>query len=103
MKQRLSKMTLAVILITGFFVVQPCMAANTIKLGLAGPLTGDQAVLGDMVKNGGGIAIEEWNEKGGVLGKKIEALWGDDQHDPKQAVAIANKFINEGAVGPGFC
>jgi branched-chain amino acid transport system substrate-binding protein len=81
------------------FLVHSSEAADSIKIGLAGPLTGDQASLGDMLKNGGTIAIEEWNEKGGVLGKKIEAVWGDDQHDPKQAVAIANKFINEGVVG----
>src|SRR3990172_4951571 len=42
---------------------------------------------------------EEWNAKGGVLGKRIEILWGDDQHDPKQAVSVANKFVNEGVVG----
>jgi branched-chain amino acid transport system substrate-binding protein len=86
-------------LLTVFFLIPSALAADTLKIGLAGPLTGDQASLGDMLKNGGTIAIEEWNEKGGVLGKKIEAVWGDDQHDPKQAVAIANKFINEGVVG----
>jgi len=74
-------------------------AASTIKLGVAGPLTGDQGAFGQELKNGVIIAVEEWNTKGGVLGKKIEIVWGDDQHDPKQAVAVANKFVNEGVVG----
>jgi branched-chain amino acid transport system substrate-binding protein len=74
-------------------------AASTIKLGVAGPLTGDQGAFGQELKNGVIIAVEEWNTKGGVLGKKIEIIWGDDQHDPKQAVAVANKFVNEGVVG----
>jgi branched-chain amino acid transport system substrate-binding protein len=74
-------------------------AASTIKLGVAGPLTGDQGAFGQEIKNGVIIAVEEWNTKGGVLGKKIEIVWGDDQHDPKQAVAVANKFVNEGVVG----
>ena len=74
-------------------------AASTIKLGVAGPLTGDQGAFGQELKNGALIAVEEWNAKGGVLGKKIEIVWGDDQHDPKQAVAVANKFVNEGVVG----
>ncbi|HWP49477.1 MAG TPA: branched-chain amino acid ABC transporter substrate-binding protein [Candidatus Limnocylindrales bacterium] len=78
---------------------QPAMAAETVKLGLAGPLTGDQGVFGELLKIGAVIAMEEWNEKGGVLGKKVEFIWGDDQHDPKQAVSVANKFVNEGVVG----
>ncbi|MGH7409468.1 MAG: branched-chain amino acid ABC transporter substrate-binding protein, partial [Candidatus Methylomirabilis sp.] len=74
-------------------------AASTIKLGVAGPLTTDQGAFGQELRNGTIIAVEEWNAKGGVLGKKIEIVWGDDQHDPKQAVAVANKFLNEGVVG----
>jgi len=71
-------------------------AAGTMKLGVAGPLTGDQGAFGHEIKNGVLIAVDEWNAKGGVLGRRIEIVWGDDQHDPKQAVAVANKFINEG-------
>jgi branched-chain amino acid transport system substrate-binding protein len=74
-------------------------AASTVKIGVAGPLTGDQGAFGQELKNGAIIAVEEWNAKGGVLGKKIEIIWGDDQHDPRQAVSVANKFVNEGAVG----
>ena len=74
-------------------------AASAIKIGVAGPLTGDQGAIGEQGKNGAIIAVEEWNAKGGVLGKKIEIVWGDDQHDPKQAVAVANKFLNEEVAG----
>ena len=74
-------------------------AASAIKIGVAGPLTGDQGAIGEQGKNGATIAVEEWNAKGGVLGKKIEIVWGDDQHDPKQAVAVANKFLNKGSPG----
>ena len=74
-------------------------AESTIKLGVAGPLTGDQGAFGQEIQNGTIIAVEEWNAKGGVLGKKIEIVWGDDQHDPRQAVAVANKFVNEGVAG----
>jgi branched-chain amino acid transport system substrate-binding protein len=87
------------VFVLGLFASHSSMAADTIKLGLAGPLTGDQAAFGEQLKNGGTIAIEEWNAKGGVLGKKVEILWGDDQHDPKQAISAANKFVNEGVVG----
>ena len=68
---------------------------NVIRIGAAGPMTGDQSKMGVDLRNGAELAVTEWNEKGGVLGKKIELLEGDDQADPKQAVSVANKFINQ--------
>ena len=73
--------------------------ADVIKIGAAGQLTGPEAVFGSDMLNGVKLAVEEWNAKGGVLGKKIEIVPGDDQAEPRQAVAVANKFINEGVVG----
>ena len=72
---------------------------DVIKIGVAGPMTGDQAKMGTDFKNGVTLAVEEWNAKGGVLGKKIAIMIEDDQHEPKQAVSIANKIVNAGAVG----
>lgn len=72
---------------------------DTIKIGIAGPMTGDQSKMGMDFRNGASLAIEEWNAKGGILGKQIEMLTGDDQHDPKQAVYVANKMINKGLTG----
>jgi branched-chain amino acid transport system substrate-binding protein len=72
---------------------------DVIKIGIAGPMTGDQAKMGMDFKNGVSLAVEEWNGKGGVLGKKIKVIISDDQHDPKQAVTVANKMVNEDVVG----
>jgi branched-chain amino acid transport system substrate-binding protein len=72
---------------------------DTVKIGVAGPMTGDQSKMGMDFRNGVTLAVEEWNAKGGVLGKKIELLIGDDQHDPKQAVSVSNKLINDGIAG----
>jgi len=68
---------------------------NVIRIGAAGPMTGDQSKMGIDLRNGVELAVTEWNEKGGVLGKKIQLVPGDDQADPKQAVSIANKFVNQ--------
>lgn len=77
--------------------------AAVIKIGVAGPLTGDQAAFGEMLKNGALLAVLEWNNNGGVSvgGKKmkVEILWGDDRHDPREGVSIAHKFVNSGVVG----
>ncbi len=86
------------------FLAFPSMGgAATIKIGVAGPMTGDQAAFGEMLKNGALIAVDEWNSKGGVSvgGKKmkVEILWGDDRHDPREGVSIAHKFVNSGVAG----
>lgn len=72
---------------------------DAITIGVAGPMTGDQSKMGTDLKNGVSMAVAEWNAKGGILGKRIILLVEDDQHDPKQAVAVANKLVNSGAVG----
>jgi branched-chain amino acid transport system substrate-binding protein len=89
-----------------FFLISLCLVSfgcqkkeDVVKIGFAGPLTGDQAKMGMDLKNGVLLAVEERNSQGGVLGKKIEVIFSDDQHDPKQAVSVANKMINEGVVG----
>ncbi len=68
---------------------------DVIRIGAAGPMTGDQSKMGIDLRNGVELAVAEWNEKGGVLGKKIDLIPGDDQADPKQAVSIANKYVNQ--------
>ena len=77
--------------------------AATLKIGVAGPLTGDQAAFGEMLRNGATLAVEEWNARGGVSvgGKKmkVDILWGDDRHDPKEGVSIAHEFVKAGAAG----
>ena len=79
-----------------FGSVSMANAADTIKIGIAGPLTGPVAQYGDMQFTGGKMAVEQINKAGGIKGKQIEAVIYDDACDPKQAVAIANKVINDG-------
>jgi branched-chain amino acid transport system substrate-binding protein len=73
--------------------------SNVIKIGAAGPMTGDQSKMGTDLRNGAQLAVDEWNAKGGILGKQIVLQVEDDQHDPKQAVSVANKFVHSGVVG----
>lgn len=79
-------------------VLSCSMGPRTVKIGVAGPMTGSDAKQGQDILNGVKLAVEEWNARGGVLGKKIEVLWEDDRSDPKEAVAVAHKLVNLGAV-----
>lgn len=77
-------------------VASHSFAADTIKIGIAGPKTGPVTQYGDMQFMGANQAIEDINAKGGVNGKMLEAKEYDDACDPKQAVAVANKVVNDG-------
>lgn len=70
--------------------------ADTIKIALAGPATGPVAQYGDMQKVGVFAAIDQINKAGGINGKQLEGVIYDDACDPKQAVAVANKIVNDG-------
>ncbi len=70
-----------------------------IKVGVAGPLTGGQAKNGEDLLDGATMAVEEWNAKGGVLGRKIEIVTRDDQAEPKLAPAAAQQLVSERVVG----
>lgn len=72
-------------------------AGGTITIAVGGPLTGANAAFGSQIQNGAEQAAEDINAAGGILGKKIVLVLGDDVSDPKQGVSIANKFAGEGA------
>lgn len=77
-------------------VASHSFAADTIKIGIAGAKTGPLTQYGDMQFSGAKMAIEQINAKGGVDGKKLEVVEYDDACEPKQAVAVANKVVNDG-------
>ncbi len=70
--------------------------AETIKMGVSGPLTGPNAAFGAQLRNGATQAVEDINAAGGILGKKITLVYEDDVSDPKQGVSVANKMAGEG-------
>jgi branched-chain amino acid transport system substrate-binding protein len=72
--------------------------SDVVRIGVAGPMTGDQSVMGEDLRNGVELAVTEWNSRGGVLGMHVEMVIGDDRRDPKEAVSVANKLINDGCV-----
>jgi len=71
-------------------------AEETVKIAVAGPLTGPNAAFGAQLRNGAQQAAEDINAKGGINGKKIELFYEDDVSEPKQGVSVANKLAGEG-------
>lgn len=69
-----------------------------ITIATVGPMTGQDAALGEQLQRGVEAAIADINARGGVKGEKLKLLIKDDACDPKQAVAVANQLAGEGVV-----
>lgn len=62
-------------------------------VGMVGPMTGDNAALGEQVRKGAEMAVADINAKGGVLGQKVQLEIGDDMCDPKLAESTAKQMV----------
>jgi branched-chain amino acid transport system substrate-binding protein len=71
----------------------PAPAQEVIKIGAFGPMTGGAAGSGQSMREGIDLLVEEVNAAGGVLGRKIQVLYGDDAGKPEQAVSIVKRFV----------
>jgi branched-chain amino acid transport system substrate-binding protein len=80
-------------------------AQESLKVGVLVPTTGSEATYGQDMYNAAAIARDEINAHGGVLGKKIELIVGDDGCDPQQAVNAAAKIVSQkvAVVVGGYC
>ncbi len=73
----------------------PAGADDAIHIGLGAPLTGSAAALGETLKRGADLMIEQVNAKGGIGGRKIVMHSEDDKGDPNEAVNVARKLAND--------
>ncbi|MCB1743493.1 MAG: branched-chain amino acid ABC transporter substrate-binding protein, partial [Gammaproteobacteria bacterium] len=105
MARPLLKLALAAVLSAPLAMLGVSSASAQIKIATAGPMTGQYASFGEQMKRGAELAVADINASGGVLGQQLELSVGDDACDPKQAVAVANKFVSEGIkfVAGHFC
>ena len=74
----------------------PALAADTIKMGVAGPHSGDLASYGLPTVNAAKLVAADFNAKGGVLGKQVELVIEDDVCKPEVATSTATKLVGEG-------
>ncbi len=75
----------------------PGFSADTIKLGVAGPHSGDLAPYGIPAMRAAQLVVKKINANGGILGKQVELLIQDDQCKPEIATNTATKLVTDGA------
>ncbi len=71
------------------------LAADPIKIGLSGPLTGGSSSMGVSMRDGVKLAVDEINAAGGVIGRKLELIERDDEAKNERGVQIAQELINK--------
>lgn len=68
-------------------------SAQTIKIGVVTPLSGTYAGIGQQVKWGLDLAAAQINAGGGVMGRKLELIYEDEEANPAVATQKAEKLF----------
>jgi len=75
-----------------------CHKEQKIYLGYAGSLTGRTSELGLAGRNGAQLAVDEVNRQGGVKGRQVELLVGDNGGHAETAARVTRDLMDSGAV-----
>lgn len=97
---RFFSLVFGVTIIFNLFCFAPTglQAQDVVRIGVNGPFTGPAAEVGLVLKNGAILAVEQVNAKGGILGKKVEIVWGNDESKPEAGVSVLEKMVTQDKV-----
>ena len=73
-------------------------AQKPIRIGASLAQTGVYAALGQNLLRGYQLCVKHMNDKGGVLGRKLELVLYDDGSDPATAIRLYEKLITQDKV-----
>ena len=80
--------------ILSFSFLGPANAADPIRVGICKPFSGPVGFIGQDLKPGFEMALEEINGAGGVLGRALALYYADNQCNPTEGVNAARKLID---------
>jgi branched-chain amino acid transport system substrate-binding protein len=84
-----------------FVAMSPMVRAQShgpVKIGAFGPMSGNAAAQGQSVREGVELAVNAKNTAGGLLGRPIEIVIGDDGGRPEEAAVVARRFATRDQV-----
>jgi len=67
--------------------------SKPIKIVLSAPFTGSGSILGDYIKEGAQLAVDEINASGGVSGAKFQLIVYDDQANASTAATVVRRGL----------
>ena len=83
--------TIVAALLAGFAAA--ASAQEPIRIGVVTPLSGTYSALGQQVRWGIELAAQEINAAGGIMGRKVELLFEDEEANPSVATPKAEKLF----------
>jgi branched-chain amino acid transport system substrate-binding protein len=92
------KLTVITILFLFVCISSVVYAADPIKIGYIGPLTGSVGLLGNEAMKGATLAVEQINAAGGLLGRPLKVYAADDKCNPAESVSATRKIITRDRV-----
>jgi len=69
-------------------------APQPIRVGFSSAMSGPSAITGEGVMWGATMAVDEINAKGGIMGRKVAAYFGDNKGTPGEAVSAVRKLVD---------
>jgi len=84
----------SIILLALFYGFADVSYAQVVKIGLTGPFTGGSSPMGESMRNGVRLAVDEINSAGGILGVPIELVERDDTANEKVGAKIAEELTH---------
>ncbi len=69
-----------------------------VKIGAFGPMSGNAAAQGQSIREAVEMVVNGKNASGGVLGRRIELVIGDDAGKPEEAAVVARRFATRDGV-----
>jgi branched-chain amino acid transport system substrate-binding protein len=97
-RRDIAKLGAAAPLLLAFPGLARSAESSTIKIGVPLPISGAVANLGNQVKDGMELAVEQINAAGGLLGKKVELDIVDTKSEPNVAATVATGMATSGNV-----
>lgn len=98
MKTKLLAGSASLVLALGLGITSSAVAQSTIKIGSVLSVTGPAAFLGEDMKAGMELAIEEINAKGGVGGKKIAWTFYDAESQTSKGLTATRRLLDQDKV-----
>src|SRR5262245_21494133 len=94
-RRRVVKVTAGGAVLTAPFIT-PAQAQHSITFGAQGVSSGSHADYGRQIQMGARFAAEDINSQGGIMGRKVEILYRDDELNNEVALKNARFFKAQG-------
>ncbi len=102
MRARRELVVLAASLALVAFPAAAAQDAKPVKLGFAYIMSGPFAIYGQFARQGVEMAVDEVNARGGILGRKVQAVFEDEQGKADVGIRVMRKLVYDDGVDAVF-